>query len=129
MTSNTCCECGIADSDVRAYEMRKTLPGWPGRVSPFTDRSGRAVVWYLHPACQRERYREEYAAFSEMDKPINDCRWFVRDGKTEYGHYVRDGVKCPLQLWQAHSESTGLPPEFVTWLQQAGFWPDWWARR
>ena len=81
-------------------------------------------------------YREVYDGLVELDKPMN--AHFVRDGRSLWGWYERDGRRstskvpqwvndydiwcpCPITPWL---------PEFIAWYDAQGWTREsWWERR
>lgn len=95
--------------------------------------------WYHHD-CQKEHWSNVVTGLTHLDQPLNDCKFFVRDGHELHGWYERDGKRYPQRLWAglvtAHLESKkpgyGYFTDcsgFVEWLRENGWWPNWWEGR
>jgi len=140
------CEyCGteIVAKDGKEFPNKKWLAG--GETVFLGSNS-----WF-HNDCQKERWQNIVTGFTYLDQPLNDCKFFVRDGSTMYGWYEREGKRYPNKLWACldayHIESGYLTAHhesevaekgpghyndcsgFVVWLKENGWWPNWWEGR
>ena len=87
-------------------------------------------AWYHHH-CHKERWSDLVTGAIHLDHPLNDCRFFVREGRTVYGRYERDGQRFPDRLWAAANDYdlAARYPALVAWLAERGWWPGWWESR
>lgn len=130
-----CTACNLADETVRDFPCRKWLPG--GETVQLWNRDGSKAVRPFHPDCHIIWWREHVAALTELEQPLNDSAYFVRDGKTMAGWYERDGQRYPEKL-DARLSLLDLPARiedgqrhrpFMEWLDARGWWPNWWKHR
>ncbi len=108
---------------------------------------------WLHNDCQKENWKNIVTGLSFLDQPLNDCRFFVRDGHSMNGWYEREGKRFPGLLWAGidlYTLDCSSPRylttpnydiisidvaeehslvEFKEWLIDNGWWPNWWEHR
>ena len=130
-----CDYCGtpIADGDGKFYPTRIAIhSGLSVDLGCGTD--GQRLGSYRHHDCQREHWLHNVTGALALDKPMNDCRFFVRDGSTEYGWYEREGQRYPERLWATIDDgmvqaggNTGEP--FCSWLKERGWLENWFEPR
>jgi len=110
---NNCVHCGLLiDGEPKVYD-KKILPGVPADAGIPQIKPVR-----LHPKCFPVWYKETYRMLAELDEPLNDCKQFQRDGKTQYGRLVKTtGEAWPELLWQARTiaELKTAVPGFSEW--------------
>jgi hypothetical protein len=140
------CNTEILPKDGKEFPNKKWLAGGD---TVFLETNS----WF-HNDCQKERWQNIVTGLTYLDQPLNDCKFFVRDGSSMYGWYERDGKRYPQKLWACldiyhldcsspgwitayhENETNEKNPsrfnsckEFVDWLKENKWWPNWWEGR
>jgi len=56
--------------------------------------------WVFHKDCFVEWLENRNGGLQDLDRPVNNCRFFERTGSSIHGYYVRDGKRhACLSAW------------------------------
>lgn len=114
----TCFACG----QVGVLESRKIvpiLPGWPAKFGEPRHQYGP-----FHGPCYQAWYRKVYRGLAEIDRSLNECRFFVRTKGTEFdGVYERDGIRLACKSWWRGDEMERAYPQ----LRGSAWWEPRWV--
>jgi len=131
LNNNICCHCftKVIGDDGAIRHIRTPLPG--GKSKPGQ------TAWY-HNDCYNEYLHNLIIGYMHIDQCLNDCKYFVREDKSMYGWYERDGKRYPTKLWAGicycdmintkclRTSYHAVIDDFRQWLENNEWWPDWW---
>ncbi len=95
------CKCPIDFRELKRWRWSGwSVSGYAPSAPPNEDKTLDGWDFDFHKDCFSEWLENRNGFLQDLDRPINNCLYFVRTGSSSHGYYVRDGKKhAVLASW------------------------------